>query len=378
MAGDYAQVRDWASAYDSHVREFVTTATTLANAVQNMGDLLAYAGYNYALTEHLNIDPTTGTATASPPEQPPISTPLYGADGPVLIPATVIGNPGSGITTNIPGLLDHISSPVPNGDTSLLTNVADAWRTFANHDTVMSTSDTLKSISATLTADLHAPDIEHFADHFTTLAASASDLHSAAAGIAPLVASHHDNLDALRTNIHSDTDGLVVKLAAIAVAAAVVIILTTIFTAGLSLAGGDEAEAGAATAAGAATIATVGETITGAIAAFVSAVLEGATGAFAAVTALSATELEAIAALTVASVAGAMVAEMAKGGKKNVGDTGIENEMRGLLESGAAATACEALGQLWDAASSDSKRRQRIKATQKKYGCRHSSGGGGR
>lgn len=67
---------------------------------------------------------------------------------------------------------------------------------------------------------------------------------------------------------------------------------------------------------------------------------------------------------------------MSKGGNKNVGDTGIENEARALIASGAAASMCDALAQLMDAASraKDNSRKQRIKATQKKYGCRHRGG----
>jgi hypothetical protein len=72
----------------------------------------------------------------------------------------------------------------------------------------------------------------------------------------------------------------------------------------------------------------------------------------------------------------AIIHHMAKGGKQNVGDTGIENEARALIESGKAATMCEALAILMDQAKTakDSKRQQRIKATQKAHGCRHKGG----
>jgi len=309
MAGNYPQVQDWANGYDQHVGDFVTMATTLANATQNMGDLLAYASYNYALTEHLNIDPTTGMTTSSPPDKPAVSSPLFGAENPVLMPGTVFGQPGDGLTTNIPGLLDDIGEPVPNGDTTLLKNAADAWNTFTNAYTITSASDTLKDISTTLTADLKAPDLNHFADHFTTLAKGADDLHSAATALTPLVTAHHDQLNALRTQVGSDTNGLTVTLEHIAEAAAAAVVVTTIFTFGLSLAGGDELEAGAAVAAGAAAITDVAATIVGEISAFTGAVLTGATAAFGGVTALSATGLAAIAVITVLTVSGDSPAE---------------------------------------------------------------------
>ncbi|MFF3574462.1 hypothetical protein ACFYXQ_42605 [Nocardia jiangxiensis] len=305
MAGDYAQVKTWAGAYDKHVSDFVTMATTFANAVQNMGDLLSYAAYNYASSEYFNtVDVRGDTSNNPPPVQPQVSSPLYGAENPVLIPDSVLGHPGAGITTDIPGLLDHISHPVPNGDTTLLKTAADAWKSFTGNQTVQNASSTLGKISTTLTTDLKAPDLDHFADHFTTLAKGAGDLHSAATDLTPLVTDHHQKLDALRGDISSQTNGLLVELAGIAAAVVVVVVITTIFTAGLGLAGGDEAEVGAGTAAGASAIAAVGEAISTAISGFVAAVLEGAAAAFAGVTALSVTGLAAIAAISVMTVSG--------------------------------------------------------------------------
>jgi hypothetical protein len=78
----------------------------------------------------------------------------------------------------------------------------------------------------------------------------------------------------------------------------------------------------------------------------------------------------------IGAIQGVSIHHMSKGGKQNVGDTGIENEARDLIAKGLAADMCSALAQLMDAAKSakDSKRQQRIKATQKKYGCRHKGG----
>lgn len=306
MVGDYDQVKKWAKAYDEHVGDFVTMATTLANAVQNIGDLLAFAGYNYALTEYLN----TGDSSAQLPDTPTVTSPLYGAENPVVTPASVIGKRGDGITiTGVPGLFDHIAGPVPNGDITLLKNAAEAWNNFVGDNATKSATDTLKNISSTLTSNLEAPDLDHFADHFTTLAKGADDLHSAASAIAPLVTTHHDKLDSMRSNVYAATDNLKVKLAALAGVATVVIVATTILTFGVSLAGGDEVEAGAATGGGAALVADVGAGITSEISGFVSAVLTGAAAAFGGVTELSATGLVAIAALGVAIVSGDSTAD---------------------------------------------------------------------
>jgi hypothetical protein len=70
------------------------------------------------------------------------------------------------------------------------------------------------------------------------------------------------------------------------------------------------------------------------------------------------------------------IQHMSKGGNKNVGDTGIENEARKLIEAGKAAGMCDALAILMDAAkrARDTSRQGKIKATQKKFGCRHRGG----
>ncbi len=337
MAGDYDKVKTWASAYDKHVGEFVTMATMLTNAVQNMGDLLSYAGYNYAITEYFNtVDVSGNTSNNSPPAKPQVSSPLYGAENPVVMPASVLGHHGDGITVSkIPGLLDHITTTVPNGDTTLLKNAAGAWKTFSDHDAIKSAADTLNKISGTLTADLKAPDLDHFADHFTTLAKGAGDLHIAASALTPLVTAHHDQLDGLRNHVHSDTDGLLVKLAAIGAAAAVVVIATTVFTFGFGLAGGDEAEGAAATVAGATAVAEVGGTITGEISAFAASVLAGATAAFGGVTELGATALAAVAAMSVLSVSGDSAASSTNSGQSSTPAVRSRADAEKVLDQGA-------------------------------------------
>ena len=76
-----------------------------------------------------------------------------------------------------------------------------------------------------------------------------------------------------------------------------------------------------------------------------------------------------IVALGALAVIGAGYVLMSASG--NVADTGIMEEAQALIAAGAAATICAALQILMDQAS-DSRRKQRIKATQKAKGCRHS------
>jgi len=79
---------------------------------------------------------------------------------------------------------------------------------------------------------------------------------------------------------------------------------------------------------------------------------------------------------TIGEIQTISIQHMSKGGNKNVGDTGVENEARKLIEAGKAATMCDALAILMDAAkrAKDTSKQGKIKATQKKHGCRHRGG----
>jgi len=61
-------------------------------------------------------------------------------------------------------------------------------------------------------------------------------------------------------------------------------------------------------------------------------------------------------------------------GSGNQADTGIMNDAQNLIDTGKATDICDALAQLMDAATraGDSKKKLKIKATQKAKGCRHS------
>jgi RHS repeat-associated protein len=60
----------------------------------------------------------------------------------------------------------------------------------------------------------------------------------------------------------------------------------------------------------------------------------------------------------------------AKGGKGNVADTGVVQQAQELMRQNPGITVCQALQILMDAARSNPAQQQKIKATQKQYGCR--------
>jgi uncharacterized protein YukE len=51
MAGAYSEGVTWAERYDEHVNDFYLGANDLVEALENYGDVLTQAGYNYAVAE---------------------------------------------------------------------------------------------------------------------------------------------------------------------------------------------------------------------------------------------------------------------------------------------------------------------------------------
>ncbi len=299
-------------------------------------------------------------------------------------PPSAFGGSAKGLDTSVPGLLDQIGYTVPNGDTDRLKSAAGAWKTFAETSAVKNAADGIKAIITDIhSANTAAPDVADVETHLTTLSNGAAAIASVSVSLSGAVAEYYTNLVAFRSDLDGHVNSLMKDLFWIAIGTAAAVALTEILTAGLATLGPAEAEAAAGTAAGTAAVATAATRIRNLWnICRLFQTLEVGVGIAEAINAVNPldiqSKLDEIASLVAATVAGVFVAEMAKGGKQNGGDTGIEDEMRALIAAGAAIGNCAALAKLWDQAKGDNARRQRIKRTQKKYDCRHSSGGGGR
>jgi hypothetical protein len=64
---------------------------------------------------------------------------------------------------------------------------------------------------------------------------------------------------------------------------------------------------------------------------------------------------------------------LSKGGRGNVADTGVVEQAQQLMRQNPGITICQALQMLIDAAKGNPAQQQKIKATQKQYGCRRHS-----
>ncbi|MFI6773619.1 polymorphic toxin type 34 domain-containing protein [Nocardia sp. NPDC050412] len=381
MAGSYDKAAKWAAEYDDNATDLLSTCASMSNALANFSNILNTAGNNWVYSNwKANPDPSKGAAPT-----PPFHVPQGVVFQNDITPApSAFGGTAKGLDTSVPGLLDQIGYTVPNGDTDRVKSAGEAWKKFAESSAIKNAQADIKAIIAAIhSAKTEAPDIADVEAHLTTLANGAAAIASVSMSLSGAVGDHHTNLVAFRSDLDSHVNSLMKELFWIAVGTVAAVALTEILTAGLATLGPAEAEAAAGTAAGTAAVATTATRIRNLWnICRLFQTLEVGVGIAAAVNSVHPlniqTSLDEIASLTAVSVAGVFVAEMAKGGKQRVADTGIENEMRALIESGAASGACEALAKLWDEAENDAKRRQRIKKTQKQHECRQSSGGGGR
>ncbi|KAA8884301.1 hypothetical protein F3087_34345 [Nocardia colli] len=380
MAGNYDKVVHWSSSYDENTTDLLSTCATLSNALANFSNILNVAGSNWAQSNwNANPDPAKGAAP-TPPFHVPQGVTFQNDIEP---PPSSFGGSAQGLDTSVPGLLTQIGYTVPNGDRDRLSSAADTWKAFADSAAVKNAAADIKAIIADFHgAQTKAPDLADVEAHLTTLSNGAAAVASVSLSLSGSVSDHHTNLVAFRSDLDTHVNSLMNDLFWIALGTVATIALTEILTVGLATLGPAEAEAAAGTAAGAAAVTAAATRIRKLWEVCrLFQVLEAGVGVAAAVNAASPLDiqksLQEIAALVATGVAGVFVAEMAKGGKQRVADTGIENEMRDLM-SKERLTECEALAKLHDAASGDGKRLQRIKKTQKQYDCRHSSGGGGR
>lgn len=254
MAGQYDSAEKWATGCDDQTTRVAKTAEAQIKALRKFGDVLNAAGYNWAQANwQADRNPNKGPA----PVRPPTATAgvCFGQ-----LPS-VKGDNGSGLNTNISGLLNQIGVPVPDGDTNKLTRAAQAWTAFAGHSTVKTADAELNKIAGTFTA-LNAPDVQFISEHFATLRKGAADIALVSSQMAAPITAHQTSLAQMRGQINGETSSLITKLGLAVGATIVVAAIVCVATAGISAAGGAAAAGATATELIAATAITIRGIIT--------------------------------------------------------------------------------------------------------------------
>ncbi|MBB5912991.1 hypothetical protein BJY24_001858 [Nocardia transvalensis] len=222
MAGSCQAVKAWSDAYDERAGAFTTAATNFARALQHFGDILIASGYNWECSNYAaNRDPNKGTGPACPRTIP--SELPYGAG--IVVGVASSHNNGPGLETEFPELYDKVvaklaGDKVPDGDTDKLDRAAQAWKTFADNNTVYAAGPRLRIVADGL-AKFNAPDIPNLTEHLRTLGKNADDIKLAADDLAKSTTSHHAAVVGVRADINT-------QVAATLVVASVVIAVTAV------------------------------------------------------------------------------------------------------------------------------------------------------
>ncbi|GGK53325.1 hypothetical protein [Nocardia camponoti] len=234
MAGNHESCDQWITTYDTHARDIVTLAATLANALLRYGDVLKANGYNWW---HSN----RAIANGSEPAKPTASEPLY--DSGMALPVTSRGDNGPGLDEGaVVGLLERVGR-IPNGDIAKLSTARDAWRTFADNANVVGAATRISGIKAKFDGSTD-PNIIAIDEHLASLEQAAKLLAEAARGIVTPLSEHHDALNTMREDI-----GKQVAAAAVEIGAAIAMTVVIVGVAALLTAGTGAVAAGAGGAA---------------------------------------------------------------------------------------------------------------------------------
>lgn len=212
MAGAYPEGATWAGRYDEHVNDFYFGANDLVEALENYGDVLTQAGYNYAVAEW------AASQSSGLPTMPELPNYIETA---VLTPAPAAGGAGEGLLDDGLGLVGEIGIPIPDGDTAKLELALGAWNVLATGSGSTNLPEDLVAAAA-LFADTTGPDVEFIDDDLRELGTAASDLIAAAAELRDACAEYKASLVELREDLESILTELARELAvtvAVAIAA---------------------------------------------------------------------------------------------------------------------------------------------------------------
>ncbi|MEV0110739.1 hypothetical protein AB0H42_31015 [Nocardia sp. NPDC050799] len=196
MAGDAPGCKEWGQAYDQSARETMQACTNLADALTNFGYVLYATGYNYGIN---------GKANPAPP-RPQVQEMT---EHKVSIPTSVRDN-GLGIDHQggvqelfdalIAGIMNEFGK-LPNGDVDGLAKAAQAWQTFAGHDTVTGTAGRISTIVGLFDTIQDKTNLQPVLDHLETLRGSADQLAAATQNLATPVGVYHSGMVEVRGEI---------------------------------------------------------------------------------------------------------------------------------------------------------------------------------
>lgn len=142
MAGNDPRGSGWGAPYDASAKTVLHGAASLASAWSAMAQKVHQAGVNHQFAEWKAGRRGYPGPNSAPPK-PPISSSVAST------PPSAVGDNGPGLDDFIPGLVDAVGEPCPNGDYEKLGRMAPAWTALGN---------AVSRSSSEWIAKIHRPD----------------------------------------------------------------------------------------------------------------------------------------------------------------------------------------------------------------------------
>ncbi|MEV0250801.1 ADP-ribosyltransferase [Nocardia sp. NPDC050712] len=199
MCGSYDEARVFADSYDSIAGDALLMARMAANAAHHYAKVMITLGYNHALAEweaagKVGAEPERPADPASPNVRSRIPLPSAGGPGNGLS-----GDPDSLVADTIQ-LAEKIGITIPDGDTTKLSNTADAWDRIKNSDGVRMLPDVLEAVAAAFQS-VTAAESAAIDEDLRSLKASAVSTTAVFGELAAACRAHRVSLDELRAEM---------------------------------------------------------------------------------------------------------------------------------------------------------------------------------
>ncbi|WP_067655988.1 hypothetical protein [Nocardia harenae] len=225
MAGDAPGCREWGNDYDALSTSTLQTCTNMADALSNLGYVIAAFGYNHGINNRSN--PAPARPAVGELEQHRVALP------------SAVGDNGLGTSrddADSEGLFDLFADKIieafgklPNGNVSDLSKAKDGWEKFAANTTITGAPAQIAAIKAMFDT-MQDPNLDPILRHFDSLHSASTQLASTSMELSKRVTAFRDGTEKIRDQISTD-----VTTAAAAIAATVVIgVATAFFTFGAS------------------------------------------------------------------------------------------------------------------------------------------------
>ncbi|MEV0545048.1 hypothetical protein [Nocardia salmonicida] len=191
MAGDYYFTLSWIAAYEEASSSWISTTTTMVDALNHYGDILVAIAYNWDISNQTIPQPDRPTPT------PPVGYPYTAAHD-------ARGANGDGI--KVKGVGFSKIEVIPNGDSIKLQAARDdGWLIRGRSGEVTSAPTVISATSRTFDYSTEETVID-VRDRLDTLEKAATAISDAAKIVQAAVADYHGKLESLRTSLQRNLE----------------------------------------------------------------------------------------------------------------------------------------------------------------------------